>query len=380
MTKTSAGGQMAGYLWQAVEACRRALTESHDVVVKIEVEDDLSIATMGGTILSCEQLKHSENDKTISENSPIWWQAIDAWIRGPAPVKSKLRLLTTDRLQPDSLLASCYQPTGIAPWDALLVDMDERAAEAPNKELAKKGVYDRWMKLKDARRRLLTRIEIANAQGRLEATRDKLEETLMKRSVPPKIVSQVCKSILGAFMTRLTNSLDSGGFEVTVMEMNSDFLDAYARHAEPGQYEFSELEYTEDDIQNLQAEHHLHLIPQLAAIKRDQPTTVARALENWFHARAHRQNFMDGSPHEIKDLKNHDKNLKQYCQTIHEEHLPIGDAGHAQQIGRDVHSNCMKHQSKLGRSNPPLHFTQGSYHELSNALRLRWNPTYGENF
>ena len=378
MSTTSAGGQMAGYLWQAVEACRRALTEPHDVVVKIEVEDDLSIATMNGVILSCEQLKHSEGDHAISERSPVWWQAVDAWIRGPAAEMSKLRLITTSRLQPDSLLASCYQPTSVAPWDALLSEMDQRAADASNKELAKKGVYDRWINLKDDRRELLTRIEIASAQGRLEASNDQLEETLMERSVPPRIVSQVRESLVGAFMARLTDSLDSGGFEVTVKDMNADFLEAYARHAEPGKYEFPDLEYTEDEIRALQSEHHQHLIPQLAAIKRNQPDTIARALSNWFRARTLRQNFMDGTPHEIQDLKNHDKDLEEYCQTIHEEHLPISDADHALQIGRDVHTNCMKYQSKLGRTDPPLHFTQGSYHELSNVLRLRWNPTYGE--
>ncbi len=376
---TSAGGQMAGYLWQAVEACRRALTESHDVVVKIEVEDDLSVATMDGFILSCEQLKHSEINHAISENSPVWWQAVDAWIRGPAPQTGKLRLLTTSRLQPESLLASCYQPTGVAPWDALLSEMDQRAAEATNKVLARKGVYARWIDLKDARRELLTRIEIASAQGRLEASNDQLEETMMDRSVPPEIVSQVRKSLVGAFMGRLTASLDSGGFEVTVKDMNADFLEAYVRHATPGKYEFPDLEYTNDDIQALQAEHHQHLIPQLAAINRDQPETIARALNNWFSARTRRQEFMDGTPHEILDLKNHDTDLKQYCQTIHEEHLPIGDADHARKIGRDVHKNCMKYPSKLGRTDPPLQFTQGSYHELSNVLSLRWNPTYGED-
>jgi len=376
---TSAGGQMAGYLWQAVEACRRALTESHDAIVKIEVEDDLSVATMGGEIMSCEQLKHSENDYAISEDSPVWWQAVDAWIRGPAPQKSKLRLLTTSSLQPDSLLASCYQPTGAAPWDALLARMDQRAADASNKELAKKGVYSRWIDLKDARRELLTRIEIASAQGRLEASNDQLEEALMERSVSPMIVSQVRKSLVGAFMGRLTDSLDSGGFEMPVKDMNADFLEAYVRHATPGKYEFPDLKHTNADIQELQEKHHQHLIPQLAAIDRDQPNTIARALDNWFRARTRRQDFMDGTPHEIQDLKNHDTDLNQYCQTIHEEHLPIGDADQARKIGRDVHANCMKHQSKLGRTDPPLHFTQGSYHELSNALRLRWNPTYAED-
>ncbi|MBU1172342.1 MAG: hypothetical protein KKD44_22525 [Proteobacteria bacterium] len=204
MSTTSAGGQMAGYLWQAVEACRRALNEQYNVVVKIEVEDDLSIATMGGIIMSCEQLKHSESDHSISEKSPVWWQAVDAWIRGPAPEKSKLRLLTTSRLQSDSLLASCYQPTNVAPWDALLSEMDQRAAEASNKELAKKGVYERWINFK-SRRELLNRIEISSAQGRLEASNDKLEVTLMDRSVSPMIVSQVRESLVGAFMARLRN-------------------------------------------------------------------------------------------------------------------------------------------------------------------------------
>lgn len=375
---TTAGGQMAGYIWQPVEACRRALTAPYDVVIKIEVDDDLSVATMDGDILSCEQLKHSEKNQAISEESPIWWQAIDAWIRGPAPEKSKLRLLTTDRLQPDSLLASCYLPTQVAPWDALLAEMDQRANEAPNKKLAKKGVYSRWIDLKDKRRKLLTRIEIADSQGRLGATNDQLDEALMDRSVPPGIVTQVRQSIVGAFMERLTASLDSGGFEVTVKDMNADFLEAYARHAEPGKYEFPDLEYTDKEILALKTEQHQHLIPQLTAINRDLPEIITRAMNNWFRARTRRQNFMDGSPHEIQDLKNHDKNLEEYCQTIHEEHLPINDANHALKIGRDVRANCMKYQTKLGRTDTPLHFTQGSYHELSNTLRLKWNPTYGE--
>jgi len=161
--------------------------------------------------------------------------------------------------------------------------------------------------------------------------------------------------------------------------MNADFLEAYARHAEPGKYEFPDIEYTEDELQDLKAKYHQHLIPQLLAIKRDQSGTITRALGNWFRARTRRQNFMNGSPHEIQDLNKHDEDLREYCQTIHEEHLPIIDVGHALQIGRDVHTNCMKYQTKLGRTNPPLHFTQGSYHELSNVLRLRWNPTYGED-
>lgn len=378
MTTTSAGGQMAGYLWQAVEACRRALTAPNDAIVKIEVEDDLSVATMDGEILSCEQLKHSESDHTISEKSPIWWQTVDAWIRGPAPEKGKLKLLTTSSLQPDSILASCYQPTVIAPWDALVEEMDLRASEAPNKELAKKGVYDRWINQKQNRRELLTRIEIASAQGRLADATDQLEEALMDRSVSPAIVSRVRDSLVGAFIARLTKSLTSGGFEITVKEMNADFLAAYSRNVEVGKYDFPDLEYSATEIQALQEEHHQHLIPQLSAISLDQPEVIARALSNWFQALASRQKLMDGAAHEIQDLKNHDKNLTQYCQTIHEENMPITDANHALQAGRHVHSNCMKYQSKLGQTDPPLHFTQGSYHEMINALRIKWNPAYGE--
>lgn len=379
MTTTSAGGQMAGYLWQAVEACRRALTSPPDVVVRIEVDDDLSIATMDGKILSCEQLKYSEKDQSISERSPVWWQALDAWIRGPAPENSKLRLLITSRLQPDSLLASCYQPTDVTPWDDLLGEMDQRAADESNKELAQKGVYERWIGLKGDRRKLLTRIEISSSQGRLGDSNEQLEEALMDRGVPARIVSQVRESLVGAFMARLNNSLDSGGFEVTVREMNVDFLEAHGRHAELGQYEFPELNFTDRDIKNLQDEKHQHLIPQLAAIQRNQQGTVARALKNWFLARARRQEFMDGTPHEIQDLKGLDRNLREFCETVHEEHLPFDEAKDALRVGRDVHARCMNYQSKLGRTFPPLDFMQGSYHELSNALRVKWHPSYGED-
>jgi hypothetical protein len=161
--------------------------------------------------------------------------------------------------------------------------------------------------------------------------------------------------------------------------MNTDFLEAYSRHAAPGVYEFAQLDYTDGDIEALRAEHHQHLIPQLAAIDRDQPATVARAMENWFRARSRRQKFMDGSPHEIKDLLAHDDDLTQFCLTLHEESTPVGDSENAREVGRYVHANCMKHQAKLGRTDTPLDFSQGSYHELSNALLLRWHPFYEED-
>lgn len=369
---------MAGYLWQAVEACRRGLTASSDSIIKIEVEDDLSVATLDGSILSCEQLKHSEANNAISEESPLWWQAIDAWIRGSTPETARLRLLTTSPMKLDSLLASCYQPTRLPPWDALLVEMDRQARNVRNKALASKGVYRRWLELNGGRRQLLTRVEIASSQGRLEVTSEQLEGTLMDRGVAPDIVAGVRESLVGAFMSRLTSSLDSGGFEITAHEMNADFLEAYSRHATPGEYEFSDLDYTSKDIETLRTEHHQHLIPQLAAIRKDQSSTVARALDNWFRARTRRQAFMDGNPHEVKDLLDHDDHLTQFCLTLHEEHTPVENAEIAQEVGRAVHANCMRHQANLGRTDPPFDFSQGSYHELSNTLQLKWNPYYGE--
>lgn len=373
---TSAGGPMAGYIWQAVQACRRALREQPNSVIKIEVEDDLSVATLNGEILSCQQLKHSEDEHTISEASPIWWQAIDAWIRGNAPSHATLRLVTTSRINTNSVLASCYYPTSIAAWDRLIEEMDRRAADAPNRELARKGVYQRWLD-NDARRELLARIKIASAQGRLEESNDLIEQDLMHEGVPAQIVSQVREAWVGAFMGRLTRSLDSGGFEVTVQSLKADLLETYARHAQPGEYEFPSLDYSEGDIRALREEHHQHLIPQLVAIDRGQAEIIARALENWFRARTHRQEFMDGAPHEVRDLDDHDEDILEYCKTNHEEHLPVRDTAHARDIGRLVYSTCMKCRSKLGRTTPPLYFTQGSYHEMCNSLRLLWNPTYG---
>ncbi|MBU0966321.1 MAG: hypothetical protein KKA54_08070 [Proteobacteria bacterium] len=376
---TSAGGQLAGYLWQPAEACLRCLTEEPETLIRIEVDDDLSVASLSGEVWSCEQLKHSELDQTISEENPIWWKAIDAWIRGSTAKSVKLRLLTTAALHPDSLLASCYQPTAARPWDALLDEMDKRAKDAPNQELNKKGVYQRWIGLSlQDRRKLLTRIEIASSQGRLAATNEKLDEALMEqRSVSPLIVARVRKSYVGAFMTRLMASLDSGGFEISVHEMNKEFLEAYARNATPGIYDFPELAYDAADIKALQIKHHQHLIPQLAAIDRDQTDTVTRALDSWFRARTRRQDFLDGSPHEIQDLERHDQDLRTFCFTNHEEYSPVVDSEHAKNVGRQVHAACMKYQPSLGRSDPPLEFAQGSYHELSNSLRVKWNPLYG---
>ena len=376
---TSAGGQLAGYLWQPAEACLRCLTEAPEALIRIEVDDDLSVASLSGEVWSCEQLKHSELDQTISEESPIWWKAIDAWMRGTTPQTVKLRILTTAALHPDSLLASCYQPTAARPWDALLDEMDKRAKDAPNQELNKKGVYQRWIELSlQDRRKLLTRIEIASSQGRLAATNEKLDEALMEqRSVSPLIVARVRKSYVGAFMTRLMASLDSGGFEISVHEMNKEFLEAYARNATPGIYDFPELAYDAADIKALQIKHHQHLIPQLAAIDRDQPETVTRALDSWFRARTRRQDFLDGSPHEIQDLERHDQDLRTFCFTNHEEYSPVVDSEYAKNVGRQVHAACMKYQPSLGRSGPPLEFAQGSYHELSNSLRVKWNPLYG---
>jgi hypothetical protein len=339
----------------------------------------LSIASINEEVLSCEQLKHSEHNQSISENSSIWWKSIDAWVRGPSLHTVKFRLFTTASLQPGSLLASCYQPTTASPWDALLDEMDKRAKNAPNLTLKKLGVYQRWLDLSHQdHRKLLTNIEIASSQGRLADINDKLDTALMDlRSVPPLVVAGVRESYVGAFMTRLMASLDSGGFEISVHEMNEEFLEAYTRNATPGFYDFPDLAYSDEDIKELQIEHHQHLIPQLAAIDRDHPELVARALDNWFRARARRQDLLDGAPHKIQDLKSHDRDLHTFCVTTHEEYDPAADSEHAKEIGRKVHAACMKYQTKLGRTDPPLEFSQGSYHELSNTLRVKWNPLYG---
>ena len=294
------------------------------------------------------------------------------------PQTVKLRLLTTADLRPNSLLASCYQPTTVRPWDALLDEMNRRAQDAPNMELEKKGVYKRWAELSfQDRRSLLSRIEIASSKGRLALANEKLDEALMEqRSVSPLIVTRVRKSYVGAFFSKLVASLDSNGFEISVREMNKELLEAYSRNANPGIYDFPELIYSDSDIEALKMEYHQHLIPQLAAIDRDQSFTVARALENWFRALYRRQEFLDGSPHETQDLKRHDEDLRAFCKTIHEEHAPVMDTEHAKKVGRQVHSECMKYQPMLGRSNPPLEFSQGSFHELSNILRIKWNPLY----
>lgn len=165
--------------------------------------------------------------------------------------EGKLRLLTTSRLQPDSLLAACYQAADLAPWEALLAEMDQHAYRASNRTLASKGVYARWFGLQGARRELLTRIEIASSHACLEASSDELEDVLMKRGVPAEIVSKVRESFVGAFMARLTNSLNSGGFVVSVQDLAADFLNAHARHATPRDYDFPEMQCPEEDLQVL---------------------------------------------------------------------------------------------------------------------------------
>lgn len=370
---------MAGYMWQAAEACRRGLSEPVDAVLLIEVYDDLSVATLDGGPICCEQLKHSEDRQGIGEDSPIWWLAIGAWLRCERPPTSKYRLVTTADLQPKSLLAACYQAGNAAPWEALLAAMDERASAAPNKDLETKGVYAAWLACSSAQRReLLTKVDIAHRQGRLSDANDKLDDALLKLGVSSTHVTKVRETYVGFFMSRLWASLDSGGFEIKIKELKHASMEAVARVMEPGRYEFPDLDFTQEDVDALQAEHHQHLVPQLHAIGRTEGALVARALESWYLARKRRQELMDGAPHEVHDLRRHDAELEDFCTTLHEEHGPADVGEDCVRVGRLVHAGCMKEKARLGVTEPPWDFSRGSYHELSNALRVRWHPKYGD--
>lgn len=373
----TAGASLAGYLWQVTEACRRAIQLGKDDVLSIERHDDLAVVHSGGALI-LEQLKHSQNPGTISEESPDWWSAIDAWTDPTTPDAEKRCLVTTDFIAGGSLLSECYRPVQIAPWDKLIEAMDTRATLAPNTKFANRGTYHRWLDLEPAtKRRLIESIAIVDQAAGLKDSIRRIDEEILNQGVLADAVEATRDSFLGAIMAKVSNGLDGDGLELHARELRQAFMKSATRAMEEGYYDLPDVAIDAKDIEDLRTNKMQHMLPQLAAIGRDKPKILLRALETWYHARHHRDRLMKGTAHAIADLQAHDRALIAHCENQHAKHLDAPVAEHVS-IGQGIYHTCMDFQTRLGKGQGTLPFHQGSYYELSNDIRVRWHPKYGE--
>lgn len=375
----SAGGSLAGYLWQVTEGCRRALSLRGDEVLSIERHDDLAIARLSGVEICVEQLKHSLHRGTITHESVDWWSAIDAWMATSQPAISKRVLVTTDAIGSGSTLGECYLPRDIAPWDKLVDAMDGVARAEPNAKFRNRGTYQKWIDLaRPNKRMLLESISIRDQAPGIRESIRLLDEEISRESVPTSAIEATRNSFLGAMVAKVTTALEHDGIEIPRREIRAAFMTAASRAIEEGHYDLPEIAIDADAIEELRRNKNLHMIPQLKAIRRDTPTGVVRALERWFQARHHRERLLNGTAHSIADLRSHDRDLVANNENHHERHTDAPEERH-EAVGQEVYHACMGFQARLGKSNATVIFAQGSYYELSNDLRVRWHPKYARD-
>lgn len=110
MTTThSAGGPLAGYIWQLHRALLALLDADFGDEVQIEISDDIAIVRHG-EIVTASQAKHSLEEGTLTIKSTEWWKTLRVWIN----------LTAQGQLLPDTQLVLCSTQHLSAEFDKLL--------------------------------------------------------------------------------------------------------------------------------------------------------------------------------------------------------------------------------------------------------------------
>lgn len=402
MFDSSAQSSMLGYFYQPFFALQilmsKDIEECNNAQIYIENIDDIDFQ-MGNNHLTLYQNKHHINRQgSISDKSEDLWKTLRIWSER---IKSKeidvndttFILTTTVGASINSIANKLSIDKNLRnTQEALeeLIKISEEGVENKNKRLLNENIrkhvnedcYVSFDSLDlQLKTKLVQNIYILDNQPEIENVQNNIKQ-ILRFSVWREQIDYFYEKLIGWWFSKVINNLiEKNSIPITYNELNekiSDISDEFKKDSLPIDYEFDFSDVTAECLSPEQK----NFIKQLNLILVND-NEITNAILDYYRAYMQRSKWIKEGKLYIGDLSQYEQRLirewEQVKSKLENTHTIINESDKIK-LGKDIYFQVgdLKLPICSGgvHSNRGFYIMRGSYHILSNSLRIGWHPEY----
>lgn len=403
MFDSSAKTSMLGYFYQPFYALyllmSKDISECDNAQIYIENLDDIDFQ-VGNNHLTLYQNKHHINKQgSISDKSEDLWKTLRIWSERIKNKEIDLEnttfiLTTTVTATPNSIASKLCFDKDRKTKEALegLIKIAEDGVEAKNKRLADKDIkkhvnedcYLAFASLDlQLKNKLINNIYVLDNQSEIQGIQNNIKQTL-RYSVKREQIDYFFEKLIGWWFNEVIKNIsESNKVPITYNELYEKILqisDEFKKDSLPIDYEF--------DFNNITAEHlapeQKNFIEQLNLILINE-ASISNAILDYYRAYMQRSKWIKEGSLFINDLNEYEQRLIREWEQVKtklENIKNINTEDEKVAFGKDLYFQIgdlrLPICSSGTHSNRGFYIMRGSYHILSNSLRIGWHPEYNE--
>jgi len=402
MFDSSAKPSMLGYFYQPFFALQilmsKDIAECDNAQIYIENIDDIDFQ-MGNNHLTLYQNKHHINRQgSISDKSEDLWKTLRIWSEriknNEIDINNTSFILTTTVDASTDSIASklSINKSTRNTQEALekLIRISKEGIENKDKRLSDENIrkhvnedyYESFYSLDlQLKTKLVQNIYILDNQPEIESVQNNIKQFLTF-SVRRDQINYFYEKLIGWWFSKVINNLiEDNKIPITYNELHekiSDISDEFKKDSLPIDYEF--------DFSNVTAEYlspeQKNFIKQLNLILVNDKE-IANAVLDYYRAYMQRSKWIKEGKLYIGDLSQYEQRLIREWEQVKsklENTRTIINENDKMELGKDIYFQVgdlkLPICSSGVHSNRGFYIMRGSYHILSNSLRIGWHPEY----
>ncbi len=402
MFDSSAQSSMLGYFYQPFFALQilmsKDIEECDNAQIYIENIDDIDFQ-MGNNHLTLYQNKHHINRQgSISDKSEDLWKTLRIW-------SERIKNNEIDINNTTFILTTTVEASTDSIASKLSIDKNLRNTQQALEELIKisgEGVENKNKRLLDEnirkhvnedyyvsfdsldlqlKTKLVQNIYILDNQPEIENVQNNIKQ-ILRFSVRREQINYFYEKLVGWWFSKVINNLkENNNIPITYSELHekiSDISDEFKKDSLPIDYEFDfgdvTVEYLSPEQKNFIKQLHLILV---------NDNEIANAVLDYYRAYMQRSKWITEGKLYINDLSQYEQRLIREWEQVKsklENTRTISSESDKINLGKDIYFQVgdlkLPICSSGIHSNRGFYIMRGSYHILSNSLRIGWHPEY----
>lgn len=382
MADHSAADSASGYLFQCRYALLSALRRQEitpGLEVSVECFDDISFSVSGNPV-ELLQAKHSLKPKAIGDKAQQFWNTIGIWtkrvIDHPAELgKTKLTFVTTSYLGDDTAV-SLLRP------DPKVRNVAEAAKKLAHAASASKNTKVAWAtklfleQTPEMREQLLGMVEMLDASPTIVDTSKELATTL-KRACRPEHMLALIERLEGWWFSIVINALATPGGKLIPVALIDSKIDDLREEFRPDRLpiDYGGVDPSTEAVGLLENRPFVEQLKLIGLGSMGQKMAII----DYFRAREQRSRWARDGLLRQNELSDYGRRLSEHWQRqmgVAEARIKEGTSDQElSNIGMDVFSAATNNCIPI-REVSEAYVSQGSYHMLSDKLKIGWHPHY----